>query len=341
MKRRGRFAIAVAAGTVLIAAAAAEVALRIGFARRMEAAGEGVGDCLRASPVPVLIYEGTPGRCGNNSRGFLDPERAVPKPRDLFRVLVIGDSVAAGAGLTDEQERFARVLERELRGAAPARRLEVAVLARSGYSTVQELYLLEHEAADYEPDLIIWSYCLNDPADPFFHDANGDLGPYFRRPALQLVELARHAWFSYRERRRGRGCPPEYHRFLHCAYAADIERNLGRAGAWSAERGVPVVLLVHALHPSEGTRAGYTDGARFASYAKYPFRDLHAWLASAAERAGLTALDELDAYGGARADEVSLSPRDPWHPSALGHQRVGRWLAVELARRRLVPRAGP
>ncbi|HZS38062.1 MAG TPA: GDSL-type esterase/lipase family protein [Polyangia bacterium] len=337
-RSRGKALTAALLATVL-ALGIAELVLRVRFARRMALLERDLGGCVRASAARELIYEYTPDRCGHNSRGYFDRERERPKPPGVYRVLVIGDSVAAGIGLVErvKRYRFAGVLAVELARVRSAP-LDVAVMARSGYSTGQELYLLEHEAADYQPDVIVWSYVLNDPADPFFHDANGELGVFFRRPAVQLVELVRRAWFFWCERRRGRGCPSEYHRFLHCAYADEVQRNFARIAAWSREHRVPIVMVIHALHPArDAANAGRAEGADFTDYAHYPFADLHASIARAAAAAGLTALDELDAYRGAAAADVSL-PGDVWHPSARGHLLTGEWLAHQLEARGLVPR---
>ena len=44
--------------------------------------------------------------------------------------------------------------------------MEVILLACTGYSTSQELVLLRNETFQYQPDLVLWCYVLNDPADP-------------------------------------------------------------------------------------------------------------------------------------------------------------------------------
>src|SRR6185436_16109066 len=123
-----------------------------------------------------LVYELVPGRCGANSRGFLDEEHAVPGPPGVARIVVIGDSVAQGVGV-DPQDAFPRRLGRLLDADGGAR-TEVVVLARAGYSTSQELRLLESEAPRYAPAAVVWSYVLNDPAHPLYHDPSGELGLY-------------------------------------------------------------------------------------------------------------------------------------------------------------------
>ena len=58
---------------------------------------------------------------------------------------------------------------------------------RSGYSTSQELVILEDEAFQYNPDLVMWSYVLNDPAHPVYHNANGELGCFWYTPSILLA----------------------------------------------------------------------------------------------------------------------------------------------------------
>jgi len=71
-----------------------------------------------------------------NSIGLRSPEIAVPKPPGTKRVLVLGDSVAFGWGVAEE-ETFSRRLERALRPqlACP---VEVVDAGVTGYATVDE-----------------------------------------------------------------------------------------------------------------------------------------------------------------------------------------------------------
>src|SRR3989338_3449600 len=112
-----------------------------------------------ASPDPVLIYEYRKGAPGINSQRYREQERTFTKPNDTFRIVVIGDSIADGAGSSGGNS-FPRVLERLLQKQFLDKRIEVVVLARAGYSMSQELRILEKEAGLYHPDLIVWSYCL-------------------------------------------------------------------------------------------------------------------------------------------------------------------------------------
>src|ERR1043166_7878958 len=143
--------------------------------------------CTMRSPDPRLIYSYIPNRCGANTNGYNDAEYAYEKNPGSYRIVVIGDSVAEGLSKT---EKFGKILEERLNtnlSSHTGRTYEVIVLARIGYSTSQELVILEDEAFRYHPDLVLWSYVLNDPAHPVYHNANGELGQFWYVPQYHLL----------------------------------------------------------------------------------------------------------------------------------------------------------
>jgi len=95
-----------------------------------------------------------------NSIGLRSPEIAVPKPPGTKRVLVLGDSVAFGWGVAEE-ETFSRRLERALRPqlACP---VEVVDAGVTGYATVDEADYFTHEGLAVEPDVVLVYYVEND-----------------------------------------------------------------------------------------------------------------------------------------------------------------------------------
>lgn len=171
--RHALYALVPTLVVVVLAGIAAEVYLRWDRAQvraAIERKVAGRERCTQASFDPVRIYEGIPGKCGNNALGFRDRDHALVKSSGTFRVAIIGDSVALGQGVRAD-EAFARVLEARLRGSGID--AEVVLFAVTGYSTAQEFSLLDL-AFGYRPDLIVWAYALNDPADPVFDNANGE-----------------------------------------------------------------------------------------------------------------------------------------------------------------------
>jgi len=156
---------ALAAGLLLAEAAVRVLGLapEIGVVRRGR---------YRLSDNPLIGYELVPNyrsfRGGemtdfkgkSNSLGFRDREHAVEKPDGVYRVIVIGDSVAQGFGLEDDDEMFSAVMERELLAAGC--NAEVLNFAVSGYNTQQEVETLKAKGLRYDPDMVVVAYCLND-----------------------------------------------------------------------------------------------------------------------------------------------------------------------------------
>lgn len=287
---------------------AAEVALRWQHARRIDRIL--MRDPTRelcTEPDPDLLYRYAPGRCGNNARGYRDAEHPLAKPPGVFRFAVIGDSIAGGDGVA-LAERFDRVLEQLLWRSGV--RAEAVNLARTGYSTSQELLVLEREAYAYHPDAVVWSYVLNDPAHPVFHNANGRLGRFFVRPRCFVWHELGRRWFLLRERIAARDCPNEFHALLHCVYADRVAADLARIGALSREHATPALLVIHPVFERD---RGFANAALAPVYAD---------LAREAHAAGLEVVDLREAYSRHAPDELRHTDRswfDPWHPNARGH----------------------
>ncbi|HEY5658784.1 MAG TPA: SGNH/GDSL hydrolase family protein, partial [Myxococcota bacterium] len=257
-----------------------------------------VGACGLRDPELVWAYKPD---CGEyNAFGFRDYAYPVQKPAGAFRILLIGDSVVEGhrVGIADT---FGKRLEARL-NAGGGRAFEVIHLARSGYTTQQELVLLKRQAFELQPDLILWNYCLNDPLDPLYHpigfraDRIGYRHGWYV-PRVHVVSFLDQRIFLLREKIRSRNCPREYHRFYQCAYQHKVEAQVAEIAEASRERGVPILFVVHPI---------YHPGA----FRSYLLTDLHERLTGLAQANGLPAYDLLDAYAGRDVAEVGLiNPR--------------------------------
>ena len=270
--------------------------------------------CTTASEDARLIYTLRPNACSSNSKGYPDAEVSAKKDEGVFRVVVIGDSIAAGQGVARD-ERFAA----RLGPTSAGRRLEVVVLARPGYSTSQELVILESEAFSYQPDLVIWVYCLNDPADAIYHDANGELGRYYYRPRSYALHYLRKLLFKAHENWARRDCGTDYHEILHCVYREQVASNIRAIGAWSSSHDTPVVFAIVPVFDRDPTT----------------LEGVHQQLAVAAADAGLEPVDLLplfrDAPPGRFAQQGPTGP-DPWHPNAAGNAVIAEGLSRKVER---------
>jgi len=141
---------------------------------------------------PLLGYAGIPRldkwfilpdfkhKIVNNSRGYRDKERLYEKGGKK-RIVVLGDSTAWGWGV-EAKDRFSDIMERRLKG------WEVINLAHPGYSTDQELLVLQTEGFKYHPDIVILLFDKNDVVEgnnakvidviqpkPYFEEEGGRL----------------------------------------------------------------------------------------------------------------------------------------------------------------------
>ncbi|MFS8070072.1 MAG: hypothetical protein ACMG6S_27220 [Byssovorax sp.] len=141
---------------------------------RFREAGSGA-DRIEITDDVLLRYRYRPGatvRVGPkrdvlmrvNDLGLLDQEHVIPKPRDVFRIVVLTGSIANDGAIPFE-DRFFRRLEEQLAGAVPdGRKVETINVSCEGYNTAQEVRLLEKVGLRYEPDLVIVAYMLTSAA---------------------------------------------------------------------------------------------------------------------------------------------------------------------------------
>ncbi len=138
----------------------------------------------RASDIPGVLYEPRPGaskvivreHSGDvlysiNELGYRGRPCAIPKPKGTFRVLVLGDSVTFGVDLSAE-ERYTEKLESMLNGNRPhesAVSFEVVNISAGGWNTFNQRSWLEHRGPDFDPDMVILQFHVNDVDDPMAH----------------------------------------------------------------------------------------------------------------------------------------------------------------------------
>ncbi len=324
----GNFALVVC--SLLLVLLVAEAFFAIKAARthsRLFERYENIELCTKPHDDPRLIYTIKPNHCGANSLGFIDSEHELAKPPETFRILVIGDSVAQGLGVPNGSS-FGMQLQTILREEHALPNVEVIIMARSGYSTSQELIVLSDTGLDFDPDLVVWSYVLNDPAHPIFNHTSGDLGRYFFVPASHTLHYVHRKVFEMQERFAGRTCSRKFHLFLHCAYREQIETHLADLGRMSQSNGLPVLFVIHpVLEEFDEELEGLAE--------------VHRDLAMMAKREGMEVIDMLDVLRNENPDQIRQRPeqRDPWHPSTYGNSLIADALAKTIVPDYLKPLA--
>ncbi|MHC4108469.1 MAG: SGNH/GDSL hydrolase family protein, partial [Planctomycetota bacterium] len=97
-----------------------------------------------------------------NEAGFRERDFQTPKPPDTYRVVVLGDSITWGVGLS-EDERYTRLAEQQLRDRFSHRRIEILNFGLRGIPTVMQRDMLMHLADLVQPDCVVVGFCFNDP----------------------------------------------------------------------------------------------------------------------------------------------------------------------------------
>lgn len=295
------------AATVLMIAGLSELAMRMYYLKKH---GGDEAICLQADNKLIYRLKADSRKCRTNARGFVG--RDYPLEKTGRRIVIIGDSVAGGLGVP-WQSSFGKLLEKKL-NAVSAVPYEVIVLAVPGYSTSQEITLLQDEAFQYDPDLIIFAYHLNDPAHPLFHNAGGQVGMHFKKPLSYAYFYLQRLIFRAKGNLRGQqlGCPKKpWSLFLHCVYWPQVEHSFTEIMRLSREKSTPVVFafLPLLVDPDEGKDLD-------ALYGK---------LADLARKNGARSVNLMEIFQGRDIESVRI-PGDPWHPNAAGHQMIAERL---------------
>lgn len=125
-----------------------------------------------------------------NAQGFRDDEPRAAGP-GLYRILLLGDSIAASLQVP-KPATFDAIVEKRLDArAASGRRIEIINTGVDGYGSAQELLLLRRQGLSYGPDAILLQvYITNDLPDN--HHAAGNWNHYLAircgRPYFQLTD---------------------------------------------------------------------------------------------------------------------------------------------------------
>ena len=295
-------------------------------------------EILLAGRIPFNFKPGGEGRYAGvpiriNREGFRD--REIGQRRDgEVRIAVIGDSIAFGHGLRDE-DTLSRRLESKLNLALKngGRRAAVYNFGIPG-STGYEHYLIAKKVADLDFDRVIWVYYLNDPVFESWNLGLRECGvdvPWSYRLTRRLrrshvVDLSLERIEAWRAGRRF-GFPSPYF-FAHEPGDPGFEcvrRSLKAAAEMLKGRGIEGLFVTYPMPLVVGTR--------------YPFRAVHRQMIALAEADGFAALDLAPVFDSVTPEQVMLHEFDR-HPNGFANDLAAEAIA-EYMRRRGFPEAGP
>ncbi|HMO52608.1 MAG TPA: SGNH/GDSL hydrolase family protein [Kiritimatiellia bacterium] len=314
---------------------------------------------IRLSADPDLRYEMTPnfrsprGDVTINTHGFRERDWSPEKPSNVNRIACIGDSIAFGMGAAQEQT-FSRYLENVLNEQMTARNLppshegsyEIASFGVPGFNITQVARTLETRVPEFQPDLVLYLYCLNDLQDYSRELENLLAGPgitasqrrWIERqwrqarihgPRSELVSRVRlrfaasnreaapadHSRDDMLQFLRGTGLE-----FYQTLYADPIRLDRIRSGfarisAWSRENNTPVIVTLVPVR---------------ASMRRPGFEVFHALVTDLAGQAGLETIDLLDVFRAHPGNPYEWLYADPLHPNSAGYRLAAEKVAEIL-----------
>jgi lysophospholipase L1-like esterase len=278
-------------------------------------------------PVP-LVYAGKEMsfydyQGASNRLGYRDVDHAMAKPAGVYRIVVLGDSIAAGLHVDRYEDIFPPILEQLLRRRGV--RAEVINLAVSGYNTQQEVETLKEKGLAYRPDLVLLAYSLSS-REHIDGDilktlldaerAKGGVSGQRLNPYLVWSALYRFLHFRVLAARRPAELPQRYLDMVSRDTVADY---FGVLHDLARDHRFDVLVVVF---------------PRFVrNFAAYRLGDQHRFAQDLAARNGFRFLDLIAPFDRCRkASEVPIE-LDNFHPSAYGHRCAAAAIAAEIVAR--------
>ena len=280
-------------------------------------------------PVPLAARSAS--TAGFNDLGYRDVNHQVSKSPGVLRIVVIGDSIAQGTRIKDDNAIFPRMLEVSLRSKGVA--AEVQNFGVPGYNTQQEVETLRTRGLAYSPDIVVLSYCLNDrsfeagrmPHTMAMHALQKKAVDDSRR--LQwLVKSALFRYLYFGLLFEPGGATGEVERLFGGVLADTVRQSFELLAELSRAHEFKVIVSVFPLFPKKKTED--FDG--------YPFLSEHAYVRALSEANDFVHLDLLETFQVcAREGRVAV---DVYHPNERGHRCAAEALAKQIELVRLTVR---
>ncbi len=290
----------------------------------------------RFRPGAVDFWDGVEYRI--NARGLRGPEIDYDKRPGVLRVLFLGDSVTAGAGLPSHAEAFPHLAGKRL-AQLLHREVEIVNAGVNGYSTWQEARFLEAEGLRYRPDLVIVVFVLNDVTQRHGRHLARSAASVADRAAnwSSLVALTRRAAARLRFGRDVRaGAVREQH--LTVRRLVTEPDTPGVRAAWGEARGALAGLL-HACRKAQVPVGLVASPFAFQFEGPDALNAPQRRLAAIAAAERVPMLDLLPLLA-AQARREGRDPRDYFldhdHPSILGSIAIADPLADFIVREGLL-----
>jgi lysophospholipase L1-like esterase len=261
-----------------------------------------------------------------NGKGLRGREFPYEKPEGVKRIIVLGDSVAFGHGL-EEQDSLPSVLQQRL-----PEGYEVINAGVTGYGTDQEYLFYEKELSKYQFDLLIVVLSSGDISDNSCSVRNSSNKPYFRLEGgeLKLFNVpvpenvpVEEAFFRDKPVRRFLFKNSALFRFVFYRLT-DLDRL--------HEMAVEEMELQEGLEVSEAIVRAFKEDCNDRGcsllFLFLPNEDVlgnlphaHAGMLTFLKRAGVPYMDLWEPFS-SRAEEGIYQDDDPIHPNRKGNEII-------------------
>jgi len=247
-----------------------------------------------------------------DENGLRPPHHGVERSPDTQRIMAMGCSTTFGWGVADD-ESYPAVLEKTLHERGYDK-VEVINAGQPGYTTFQGLWLWDKVLGDYEPDLVLLGFVVQDARRAAYSDLSQALMQgeadflknnvlYKWRTYLFLMETTGKVTVRTKEREQGSGegihrVPPEH--YLENLRA--LRDRIEAVGGEAAHFGYPLEVV------------GYTEEHR-------------RLLRLEAEAVGLPHFDPSAQIAEATRNSTLYFPQDRGHANADGNRLIAELVA--------------
>jgi lysophospholipase L1-like esterase len=246
-----------------------------------------------------------------DGRGLRGPLHSVDKPVGTRRVMTMGCSTTFGWGV-DDAESYPAQLEERLQAGGYGK-WEVINAGQPGYTSFQGLWLWDQVARDYDPDVVLIGFVVQDARRAAYTDKSQAIlqqdARYLKRNLLwrsraYLGLKSMLGQVQVRAKERGEGDASAAWRVPPADYVDNLRQLVGRvqdAGALPVLFGFPL------------ERAGYTETHRTI-------------LKAAGLELGVAWFDPQQRMDQASRSQTLYFERDRGHANAEGNQLIARWV---------------
>jgi lysophospholipase L1-like esterase len=252
-----------------------------------------------------------------NSLGLRDREYSLGKPKNVYRIMVLGDSITLGWGV-DQRDCYPQQLEEMLRKNVSSKTgvdYEVINTGVGNYNTVQELAYFKDEGYRLNPDMIILGFHIND-AEPvprktksFFLNHSHLMVLFWSKMNMIMSRFSpRHNYIDYYNSLYRDSYPG----WIRCQNALKELKNY-----CSNNNKKLLVVLIPELHDLSNA---------------YPFKEAYKKVEDFVKSQSISYLDLYPYFKGRTREELWVSYEDA-HPNKTGHEIIARGIYEYLTRK--------